>query len=325
MKRFAAAAVLIAMACSREVSPPKQRDHVTLNLNPSMTYAPLMIAKDEGFFAAEGIDAELVSLDSNSALAALTAGKLDVLSAGVRSGIFNMILKGVPIQIVADRSHSTPGPCAFDAFVAPTDMAKRIAAAGGSLRGERVAVVRGGTAEYLTEKLLERAHTSAADVVLVQMPQGSLVAGGGKIDAVRFIGEPHLSALVADGSTRIIATIEELAPGVEGTVLVYGKRLLRDDADLGRRVMRAYLRGVRRYNEGKTERNVAIIARYTKLPADVVRRSCWVSVANDGRVDPRAVQPFLDWALAKHYLDAPVPADRWWNPAFVDAANRAMQ
>ena len=322
MKRIAVILLLLC-ACSREAVQQQQakaRDRVSMNMNPSITYAPMMIAVDEGFFAAEGIDAEVVSLDSNSAVAAAAAGKLDVLSAGVRSGIFNMILKGVPLQVVADKGHSQEGPCVYDAFVAPAATAKRIEKNGGSLRGERIAVSRGGTAEFLTQKLLESRKTTMKEVVVVQMPQGSLVSSRDKIDAVRFTGEPNLSALIADGSSAIVADVQDLAPGIQANVIVFGKRLLRDDPALGRRFMRAYLRGVRRYNEGKTDRNTAIIAKYTKLPEDLVRRSCWTAIHADGAVDPRGVQPFLDWALAKHYLDAPVPMERWWNPSFINAA-----
>ncbi|HEX8254075.1 MAG TPA: ABC transporter substrate-binding protein, partial [Thermoanaerobaculia bacterium] len=284
-------AALLALACAlvgcapEPQAPPKPKSltRVTLNLNPSLTYGPLMIAKDEGFFADEGIDAELVSLDSNSALAALLSGKLDVLSTGVRSGVFNMILRGQPLQIVADKGHSVGGDCTSEAFVAPPEMAARIAERG-TLRGERVAVVRGGVAEYLVARLLAHHKVSAKDVVMVNLPQGTPVTSRSKLDAIRYVGEPHLSSLLHDKAARVINTTEEVAPGHQSTVIVYGKRLLRDDVELGRRVMRAYLRGVRRYNEGKSERNVAIVSRYSKLPVEVVGKSCWVSVANDGTV-----------------------------------------
>jgi NitT/TauT family transport system substrate-binding protein len=322
LKRIAVVAIALAFfACAKKVEPPatKSLTRVTLNLNPSITYAPLMIAKDEGFFTDEGIDAELVSLDSNSALAAAVAGKLDVLSAGVRSGVFNMIRRGEPLQIVADKGHSTKGDCVQEAFVAPPAMAKRIAARG-TLRGERLAVIRGGIAEYLIARLLDHYSLSNDDVVLVNLPQGSPVSSRSTLDAIRYVGEPHLSSLVADGAAAVVATPEEVAPGHQSTIIVYGKRLLRDDPDLGRRFMRAYLRGVRRFNEGKTERNLAIISRYTKLPPELIRASCWISIASDGRIDPKAVQPFLDWALEKRYLDGPVETSAWWNPSFIEAA-----
>ncbi|HEX8617956.1 MAG TPA: ABC transporter substrate-binding protein [Thermoanaerobaculia bacterium] len=325
---FAALLLLVlTTACAREAErqhPAVQvRSRVTLNVNSTMTYAPLMIAKEEGFFAAEGIDAELVSLDSNAALAALVAGKLDVLSCGVRSGLFNVMLRDLPIQVVADKGHSTSA-CATEAFVAPAAMAKRIEEAGGELRGERVAVVRGGVAEYLVARLLERRKLTLDDVIAIPMPQGAPVSSRDRIEALRYTSEPNLSALIAEGATRVVATTEEVEPGHQSAVLVYGKRLLRDDPALGDKFMRAYLRGVRQYNEGKSDRNVAIISRYTKLPAESIRAACWIAIADDGHVDAKGVQPFLDWALKKRYLDAPIATEKWWNPAFADRAARSL-
>jgi len=316
---------LALVACAKQPEQPAtsatkpQLTKVTLNLNPSLTYGPLMIAKAEGFFAAEGIDAEFASLDSNSALAATVAGKLDVLSAGVRSGVFNMIRRGEALQVVADKGHSQKTDCTAEAFVAPPAMAQRIAEKK-SIRGERIALVRGGVAEYLIVRLLEHFDVTANDVVLVNLPQGAPVSSREQLDAIRYTSEPHLSSLVAGNAAKIIATTEEVAPGHQSTIIVYGKRLLRDDPELGRRFMRAYLRGVRRFNEGLTDRNVAIFSRYTKLPPEIIRKTCLTSIANDGRVDPKAVQPFLDWALEKRYLDGPVETSAWWNPSFIEAA-----
>jgi NitT/TauT family transport system substrate-binding protein len=315
-----AIALLLLFSCGRHEAPVSAAK-VRLNVNPTLTYAPIMIAKDEGFFAAEGVDAEFVSLDSNSALAAAVAGRIDVLSCGIRSGVFNMMIKGVPLQIVADKGHSDPSAgCSPDSFIAPIETAKRIEAAGGSLRGERIALIRGGLVDYLTMRLLQRRGQTPRDVVILQMPNGTAASSRDKLDGVRLTTEPNLSSALSEGWARVVASADEVAPGHQNSILVYGKRLLRDDPDLGRRFMRAYLRGVRRYAEGKTERNVAIISRYTKLSPEVIRRACWIPISRDGRIDGKAVQPFLDWALEQRYLDGPIPMSKWWNPAFVDAA-----
>jgi len=315
----------VFLSCARHeaiVNPATVR----LNVNPTLTYAPIMIAKDEGFFAQEGIDAQFVSLDSNSAVAAAVAGKIDVLSAGVRSGIFNMMIKGAPLQIVADKGHGDPGVgCSPDAFIAPIEMAKRIEAAGGDVRGQRIATIRGGLMEYLTMRLITHHGATAADVVIMQLPNGTAASSRDELDAVRLTTEPNLSSALAEGWAKVVATADDVAPGHQNSVLLYGKRLLQDDPGLGRRFMRAYLRGVRRYSEGKTERNVAIISAYTKLPPEIIRRACWIAISIDGRVDPNAVQPFLDWALEQRYLDSPIPMSKWWNGTFVDAAGSASQ
>lgn len=298
---------------------------VTLNINPTLGYGPLMIAHDEKFFEDEGIDARFVSLDSNSAIVAAASGKIDVLSVGMRAGIFNMMLKNMPLAIVADRGHSSAQNCVAEGFVAPTAVAKRVAAHGGSPRGERIATVRGGIAEMITSRFLERYHLKNTDVVMIQLPQGaSPTSVRPSEDLIQYVVEPNLSGALSEGRTKIIVSGEELMPGHSGSVLIYGKRLLHDDPDLGMRFMRAYLRGVHRYNEGKTDGNIAILSRYTKLPPEVLRRVCWTAIHNDGQIDPQRVQPFLDWALARRYLDGPIPTSKWWNPAFIDAANQRL-
>ena len=44
----------------------------------------------------------------------------------------------------------------------------------------------------------------------------------------------------------------------------YGPAILDKDPELGKRFMVGYLKGVKQYNEGKTERNLAILQNYTK-------------------------------------------------------------
>ncbi|MEO8382422.1 MAG: ABC transporter substrate-binding protein [Acidobacteriota bacterium] len=319
MKRAALALALLAsLACTRE-EKPRPLTKVRMNLNPSMTYAPLVIAKEEGFFAAEGIEAEFVSVDTSAALLALNSRDLDVFSGAVRAGMFNMMLKGLPLRVVADKGHSSSVSCESQAFVAPVKTAERIRAAGGSLRGERVSVARGGLSEYMLDLLLAKKKTTAAEVEFVDLPQGASASFRQDIDAVRHLTEPHLSEAIREKRVEIIATGEELSPGHQSSVLVYGKRLLQDDPELGRRFMRAYLRGVARYNEGKTPRNVDILSRATKLPAEVVRRSCWIAIAGDGRIRPDAVQRILVWSRKRGYLDGDIQLQQWWDPQFIDS------
>lgn len=318
VKRIAIASLLalLALACRKaEVAVPRTK--IRLNMNETLTYAPIMIAQDEGFFVDEGIDAELVSLDSNSAVAAASVGKLDVLSVGLRAGVFNLILKGVPLRIVADRGYSDAQHCDPEAFIAPLAMVKQIKAAGGDLRGQRVTMIRGGIAEYLTVRLLAQHGRTTSDVTMLQTPQGGSFSSGGQLDAVRLVSEPTLSLALSEGWAGVVATAEDVSPGHQNAILVYGKRLLQDDPELGRRFMRAYLRGVRRFNEGKTERNVAILSTHTKLSPEIIRHACWMAFADDGRIDVKNVQPFLDWALEQHYLDGPIEASRWWNPSYL--------
>jgi NitT/TauT family transport system substrate-binding protein len=321
--------VILLFACSREqrvVQPEtKPLTKVRLNVNPTVAYAPMMIAQDEGFFAQEGIDADLVRIDANTALVAVTTGELDVMSGPIRSGIFNVMLKNADVRVVADKGQLVPRDCVIEAFAAPVKIADRVAAAGGSVRGEKFALIRGGFTEFMIDRFLAQRNLTRKDVEFIQIPPGDSTASAKRqIEAIRYVQEPNLSNGISKGLYKVIAPAESVAPGQQHGVVLFGKRLLRSDPDLGRRFMRAYLRGVRRYNEGKTRRNVEILTRHTKMPADIIERSCWLPIANDGRVDLQTMKALLDWTKTQGYLDGPMPPEQWWDPRFVDAANQSL-
>src|SRR6478672_12950294 len=64
----------------------------------SLTSMPLFFGKDKGFFAREGIDADLVLMSPPTAIAALVAGELD-FSTTVGAGI-SATFRGLPIKRV---------------------------------------------------------------------------------------------------------------------------------------------------------------------------------------------------------------------------------
>ncbi|HEV7767662.1 MAG TPA: ABC transporter substrate-binding protein [Thermoanaerobaculia bacterium] len=330
MRGLSAVALLLFLACNREqpLAPnaPKPLTKVRVNLNPTITYAPFMIAYDEGFFTQEGIEAELVRVDSNSALVALSTGELDVMSGPIRSGLFNIMLRKAPVRIVADKGQLRPTPgCVLEAFAAPKKIYDRIQAKGGSVRGERFALIRGGFTEFMIDKFLAQQKLTRKDVEFLQISPGDATASAKRqIEAIRYFQEPNLSNGLSKGLYQVVAAAENVSPGQQHGVMMYGKRLLHGDPELGHRFMRAYLRGVRRYSEGKTKRNVEIITRHTKLPVEIIERSCWLPVANDGQVDMASMNALLDWSKTQGYLDGDVPLETWWDPRFIDAANKSL-
>ena len=328
--RLLLAATVLAGGCRKEekaagAAPPapKPLTRVTVNFIPSISSAPLTIAKEEGFFEEEGIDLRAEPLDINAAMMALVSRDLDVFAGPPRPGIFNLIARDEPqVAIVADKGHSAPGPCAPEGFVAPPRKAERIAK-NRSLKGEKIASLRAGFSEYLIDRLLEGQQLGREDIEHVLLP-----AGGGfinskrsELDAIRYLSEPNLTNALAQG-LRFVASGEEVAPGHQLGVILFGPRLLRDDPSLGLRFMRAYAKGVRQYGRGKERRNIEIISRATKLPPDLVERTCWQPVSPDGKVDPAPMVDYLDWAISRGYIEANLAVSDWWDPRFVEPAFR---
>lgn len=328
---FALVALVTLAACAKQEAhapsgsaPGRTLTPLVINVRAALTYGTLYIAKEEGFFAEEGIDARLVDMDLNSTMLAIPTGKLDVVNLPTRSGIFNLMVRGLPVQIVADRGHHSRDGCAAAALIAPAAMADRMLATR-NYKGEKFALIRGGGIEYVMDRFLRKHGFTRNDVQLVQFPQGE---GGSplaqEVDAVRYVSEPILSRSLKDGRHRILATVQDIETGHQAGLVLFGRRLLQDEPDLGHRFMRAYLRGVRQYNEGKTPRNLEIMQKYTRLPQDVLKEMCWERISRDGVVREDGILPFLQWAREAGYLEGDVPVSRWWNPAYVEAANRAL-
>ena len=61
--------------------------------------------------------------------------------------------------------------------------------------------------------------------------------------------EPEVTQALDSGAAEIWIPGHLIAPDFQSTFLLFGERLLERERDLGKRFMRAYLRGVERYLE----------------------------------------------------------------------------
>ena len=292
-----------------------------------LSFAPLAIARAEGFFRAQGLDVELVPLaGSHEATPALISGELDVTAGMLKIGDFNAMARGASIRIVADKGHFEPAPCVPAAFVARrgfpgpegTDERER-------LRGARIAASTLSFIEYILEAILAKQGLTLSDVKLARLHEamvGEAVANG-SLD-VGQLTEPDLSRSTRSGGVVIWKSIQEVLPGAQFSAVYFGPRLLKRDRDAGQRFLVAYLQGVRQYNRGKTERNLDILSAETGLDRELLRATCWQPIHGDGRINTDAVVEFQRWAARRGALDAVLPPERFWDSSFVEAANRAL-
>src|SRR5262250_7982 len=85
-------------------------DKVAVGTGGSASDAPFYIAHDKGFFKDEGLDIDLIVLDSGAkVIAPLGTGELDVGSGALSVGFWNALVRGIKFRIVADRAHAQPG------------------------------------------------------------------------------------------------------------------------------------------------------------------------------------------------------------------------
>lgn len=327
------AALLLALRSPGNAAPPGSpvapRALVRLRVLSLrfLSFAPMAIARDEGFFRAQGLDVELVPLASSAeATPALIRGDLDVASGVLKIADFNALARGAALRFVADKDHFEPGACVSSAFVArPGFFDGKGADDPARLRGARVATTPLHFMEYALETLLARKGLTLDDLKLARLP-GSMVAeafGAGSLDLGQ-LSEPDLSRVLRSGGAVLWKPVRELLPGSQHAVVAFGPRLLGKDRDVGRRFLVAYLQGVRQYNRGKTARNLDILAAETGVDRELLRAACWPSIRGDGKVDVASVVEFQRWAVRRKALDAVVSPERFWDPSFAEEANRIL-
>jgi ABC-type nitrate/sulfonate/bicarbonate transport system substrate-binding protein len=313
---------------SPTVAPTPARTTIKIVNLPFIAFAPFYIATEEGLFQQQGIEPELVNMATQpDTLAALVAGQVDVVGGQLSAGTFNFIARGGEARIVADKGYIDPNSCDTISLIArrglfPPDTTP----SRDVLQAKKFSVVPGSWNDYLADKLLAAFDLTTTDFAdNVQLPSTSDLGAldNAQIDLL-MQNEPWVTRLGDAGHTPFLSQAHLVVPDAETAVMLYGSRLLGANAELGNRFMVAYLQGVRQYNEGKTDRNVAILAQYTQLEPDLLRRMCWPTIRGDGAVNVQSVLDFQSWAAHKGLIPTSVAAEQLIDTSFAAAANQRL-
>ncbi len=302
-------------------------DKVRVVTLPYISFAPFYIAAEEGYFAEQGLEVELVSMAIQAeVLPALVSGQVEVSSGLVSAGIFNTIARGGNIQIVADKGFMDPEGCANHAIIARStllDGAEPSTAE--QLRGLTVNEVSATWLEYYLDQALEPFGLSHSDVTTVDLPSPTQLdaLAQGTID-LTVNNEPWVTRFLQAGHRSVLGSAEQVMPNSQSAIVLYGPSFLGEKAEVGERFMAAYLKAVRQYNEGPTDRNLEIVAPATQLDPALLREICWPALRGDGQLNVESVSDFQAWAVDAGYVEQPVSEEQFWSSRFVDAANEML-
>ena len=321
-----AAFVLMTSFCrtGMAVEKPPEPFKLKILILPFMSFAPFFVGLEEGYFAEEGLELEFLEMrGSEKAVPLLIQGKIDIWNGSLSTAFLNAAGRSEKIKFVADRGYLPADGCAFSGFVARKDLVEEGKLKHpGQLKGLRVVVQKPSSVEgYRTDKLLERGNLTMDDIEMVNLSYSSQLEafGKGTID-LSSVSEPWVVRLADTGKAVLWLSVGELLPDFQISYVAYGPNLLEKHPEIGRRFMKAYIKSLRQYSRGKTERNLEIIAQYTKLDRDILLRACWPSINASGHINVQTVLDFQDWAVKKGFLDQAAKVEQFWDPSFVDKA-----
>jgi len=292
--------VLVAAGCRNSADKADRLQVVRVSARVAIANAPLLIADEEGFFAKEGIRLEYITMSTTltQSMPALEQEKIDALAGQLNIGFFNAMAKGGRSRIVADRGHIDPnGSCDFVGLVGRGSQFSSQDPDAKELKGRRFGLNPAGASGYLAARFLSSKGLKMSDVEFVNLPDNVTIQAleDGSVDAM-FATEPRLTPALRRGHV-LIASSNKYIPGLQYGIIVFGPSLLVTNRDLGQRFINAYLKGVRQFNQGKTPRNLEIIARRGIVTADTARTLCFAPIRNNGSLDIPSMLGFQKWGV----------------------------
>jgi NitT/TauT family transport system substrate-binding protein len=325
---IALSVLLHACVSGGEVQPTLEPATLKVLLLPYLNSAPLFIAAEEGYFTEQGLEIEFVKMErSAEAVPALAEGELDMLGGvAVSSSLLNAIARGAEIRFVADQGYFAATGCDYGGLAVKRTLVETGELDSPSrLRGRRVAINPVALPGYYLAELLSTASLTIEDVEIVDIPNPAKLEAleKGMVD-VAYAAEPWITRILQTGQATLWMPVQEVTPDFPMAFIVYGPTLLEENPDAGRRFIVAYLRAVRQYNQGKTERNLDILAEHTGLDRELLMQACWPSIRDDGQINVQGILDFQAWAVEKGYLDSPVTEEQFWDPSFVEHANEVL-
>jgi NitT/TauT family transport system substrate-binding protein len=253
-RTFFAAVTLAALA----VGPAAAADKITVGSLPFVSASPVFIAKERGYFAAEGLDVEVKAFQAAQPVAVATAsGDIDFGVGGLTAGFYNLAGKGA-LKIIAAQSREEPG---YD-FVAYVASMKAYEAGFNSVAqfpGKTVGITTiGSTFHYNLGKLAEKRGFPLSSITLKPLqsvPNMSAALTGNQVDAILTVA-PAALKLQQQGAGKIIGWVWQETPWQLGAVFVRPE-LIEKKRPLVEKFLRAYVKGTADYADAYLQKDAS--------------------------------------------------------------------
>jgi NitT/TauT family transport system substrate-binding protein len=329
-------AALAGVLAANLAIPAQAADKVAVGTGGSASDAPFYIAYDKGFFKDEGLDVDLIVLDSGAkVIAPLGTGELDVGSGALSVGFWNALVRGVKFRIVADRGHAQPGYLYQTVF-----MRKDLIDSGQfkslkDLKGMRMGfAAQGVTSLSLLNEAAKYAGIKFEEItpVYLSFPQQIAALQNKALDGTLLI-EPQATVAVNAGYGVRFMDTNEFYPYQQISVIFFSDKFATERKDVAEKFMRAWLRGVRSYNDsiknGKiagagADEVVATMAKSFNMNPTLVREMYSQAVDVTGAVNAAGIQRDLDFFLRQGWVTGRVKASDVIDMSFAQKASTEL-
>ena len=317
--------------------PAQAVERVRVGVLKLSSSAPIFVGVEKGFFQEQGVDPELVFFQAAAPIAtALAAGQIDVGATGLTAALYNIVLGGERIWIVADKGREWPG-YPLTAIVVHKDVWDAGVRGVRDLKGRRIGVTQlGSTFHYQIGNALEKDGLSLNDVKIapLQALTAALEALRGKhVDAI-LIPQPFPGIAEAQGFGKVLAWAGDVFPW-QCCVVFYGKKLAAE-RERALAFMKGYVKASRYYHDAVLRQKdgriqpganhdevIAITAKYTGAAPDVIRVGFPYQDRNE-RPLTEDIEKQMTWWVRHGFMKAAIPLREIVDTSFVEAAIKAV-
>jgi NitT/TauT family transport system substrate-binding protein len=336
-RRFAFCCVALLAQASAISTALAAGDTVRVGIIGTISDAGLLIADRKGYFNQEGINAVFTAFDSAARMVApLGAGQLDVGAGSASAGLYNAVARGIAIKIVADKGSTPPGYGFSKLLVRKDHLDSGRYRSLKDLKGMRVAGLAPGTGSMANlNAILLKAGLHAVDIERVFMgyPQHVLALQNKAIDAA-LTAEPSATQAIRTGAAVAVLSDDETYPDHQIAVVLYSGDFGQRRPEVARRFMRAYLKGVRDYNDALKDGRLAgphadevirILTEATEVKDAALYRAITPSGCNpNGRVHVASLKRDLDYYRADKQIEGDVTVEQLVDHSYVDWAVKEL-
>ena len=286
---------------------------------------PVYLAQERGYFAAEGLAAQIVFFDSGVAIpAAVVSGDIDFGATGISAGLYNMAGQGA-IRIIASQAREAPG------FPNNTVVISNKAWNAGlktwkDLAGRTFAIGAVGTPPHYSLVLI--AEKYGVDLNTIRVVQLGAVANsvsaivGGQAD-VSVIPVTYIMPSIQSGDAHLMGYVGDEVFYQFGAAFTAVKTTNERQGTI-ERFLRAYRKATREYHDAFTGADgklafgagapeiMEIIAKNTGQPVAQIKLGISF-VDAEARIDMKDIQHQIDWfkaqGMVKGDVDAKIAVD----------------
>lgn len=219
-----------------------------------------MLMKEKKFLEEEGIEVKWGEYLAGAYLMQhLASGEVDFGTCGI---VPTMITRGQGVDVVVLASGNTEGSAIIvkKEIKTPKD-----------LDGKSIGTPGIGSIQDAMVDMVARKHKITIKKRQMSVPDMSIFLKKGEIDG--FIAwSPHNEKAEALGYGHIILTSADILPGHQCCVLVAKGQLIKEEPELVKKVIRAFMKAYQ-YEQKHHDETIDLVVKYTNTPKDVVKKA----------------------------------------------------